>query len=190
MRSGNASEYSYGSVRNLCSQFRRNPTPPFFLPPHRGKKKVPEKPSPPTHRKTSDALQRRTQRILAMRAEQNLSAVEIAATLRQEGQRVSDSTVMRTLRLAGVAKLHRRTLQQRLDAPVPQRAAVANYRKLDLAPRQFQTDFGGLFLFVHDLARVQLDTLLTQSKMPGSQVIPAGCAVRALLALKLWGPAT
>ena len=179
--------YSYGTVRNLCSEFRRNPTPAFFMPAQRGKKKDPENASTPTRRKTSEALQQRTRSILSMRAEKNLSAVEIAATLRQKGQRVSDSTVMRTLRLSGVAKLHRRTLQQRLDAPVPQRAAVANYRKLDLAPRQFQTDFGGLFLFVHDLARLQLDTLLMRSKMPGSQGIPAGCAVRALLALKLWG---
>ena len=68
-------------------------------------------PSTPARRITSEALQQRTQRILAMRAEQNLSAVEIAAMLRQQGLRVSDATVMRTLRLAGVAKLHRRTLQ-------------------------------------------------------------------------------
>ena len=179
--------YSYGSVRNLCSQFRKNPTTAFFLPRRHGTTKKPESTAATTRKKTPDALKQRTQRILTMRRELNLSAVEIAEALRQEGQRVSDATVMRTLQRAGVPKLHRRTVQQRLDAPLPHRAAVADVRKLNLAPRQFWTDFGGLFLFAHDLARTQLDGLLAQGDMPGSQRIPAGCAVRALLALKLWG---
>ena len=34
---------------------------------------------------------------------------------------------------------------------------------------------------------MDLDGLLQDSKMPGSTMIPAGCAARALLALKLWG---
>ena len=179
--------YSYGSVRNLCSQFRKNPTTAFFLPSRRGGTTKPESTAAATRSKTADALMQRTQRILTMRHELNLSAVEIAETLRQEGQRVSDATVMRTLQRAGVPKLHRRTVQQRLDAPLPHRAAVADVRKLNLEPRQFRTDFGGLFLFAQDLARTQLDALLAQSAMPGSKMIPAGCAVRALLALKLWG---
>ena len=179
--------YSYGSVRNLCSQFRKNPTTAFFLPGRHGGTKKPESTAATTRKKTPDALKQRTQRILTMRRELNLSAVEIAEALRQEGQRISDATVMRTLQLAGVPKLHRRTVQQRLDAPLPHRAAVADVRKLNLAPRQFRTDFGGLFLFAHDLARTQLDGLLAQGDMPGNQRIPAGCAVRALLALKLWG---
>ena len=49
------------------------------------------------------------------------------------------------------------------------------------------TDFGGLFLFARDLALMNLDRLLKNSKMPGSNMIPAGCAVRASLALKFWG---
>ncbi len=40
---------------------------------------------------------------------------------------------------------------------------------------------------MHDLARMDLDGLLQSCAMPGSVMIPAGCAVRALLALKLWG---
>ena len=179
--------YSYGSVRNLCSQFRKNPTTAFFLPGPRGGAKKPESTAASTRSKKADALEQRTQRILTMRRELNLSAVEIAEALRQEGQRVSDATVMRTLQLAGVPKLHRRTVQQRLDAPVPHRAAAADVRELNLAPRQFRTEFGGLFLFAHDLARVQLDALLAESGVSGSPMIPAGCAFRALLALKLWG---
>ena len=53
------------------------------------------------------------------------------------------------------------------------------------APRSFETGFGGLFLLAFDLARMGMDELLQD--MPGSALIPAGCAVRSLLALKLWG---
>ena len=50
-----------------------------------------------------------------------------------------------------------------------------------------RTEFGGLFLFAHDLATLGLDRILEESGMPGSAMIPAGCAFRSLLAIKLWG---
>ena len=34
---------------------------------------------------------------------------------------------------------------------------------MDLSPRSFRTKFGGLFLFLPDLARVWLDTILRQA---------------------------
>jgi hypothetical protein len=46
-----------------------------------------------------------------------------------------------------------------------------------------------LFLFLPLLAQVPLDTLLRHAGFPGSQMIPAGAAVRSLLALKLFGSA-
>ena len=64
-------------------------------------------------------------------------------------------------------------------------AVRADCRALNLEPRTFTTSFGGLFLFAFDLARMGMDELL--QNMPGSALIPAGCAVRSLLALKLWG---
>jgi hypothetical protein len=45
---------------------------------------------------------------------------------------------------------------------------------------------GGLFLFVRDLVRLDSDTLALGAKLPGSAMIPAGHALRAALALKLW----
>ena len=47
--------------------------------------------------------------------------------------------------------------------------------------------FGGLFLFAFDLVRMTPDGMLRDSQFPGSRQIPAGCAVRTLLAMKLWG---
>ena len=66
---------------------------------------------------------------------------------------------------------------------------MADVRELDLSPRQFRTRFGGLFLFLPTLASIPFDALLEQAGFPGSEMIPAGHAMRALLALKLFGNA-
>ena len=63
---------------------------------------------------------------------------------------------------------------------------MANVHDFVLAPREFTTRVGGLFLFVPDLVRFGGDALATGAKLPGSGMIPAGHALRASLALKLW----
>ena len=63
-------------------------------------------------------------------------------------------------------------------------SAVADIRKLILGQRTFHIDFTVLFLIAFDPARMQLDPTLAAVGMPGSNTIPAGCAVRSLLALK------
>ena len=176
--------FSYGTVRNLCSEFRKNPDMAFFLP----DKKRKEKPAPETGKRAADDVRiRRQERILQLRKLQNLSVADICAVLRAEGLAASESTVGRTLRQAGFGKLHRRTLRERFDRVTVHRAATADRRSLNLSERRFTSDFGGLFLFAHDLARMDIDGLLSACGMPGSAMIPAGCAVRALLGLKLWG---
>jgi hypothetical protein len=66
---------------------------------------------------------------------------------------------------------------------------MADVRQLDLTPRALETDFGGLFLFLPDLVAADLDAVLVHSGFPGSTLVPAACAVRSLLALKLFGNA-
>jgi hypothetical protein len=66
---------------------------------------------------------------------------------------------------------------------------VADVRQLDLTPRAVHTKFGGLFLFLPDLIAADLDAVLARSGFPGSNMVPAGCALRSLLALKLFGTA-
>jgi hypothetical protein len=80
---------------------------------------------------------------------------------------------------AGVTKSDRSALR-------PNAEAVANVHDFVLAPREFTTRVGGLFLFVHDLVRLDGDALALGAKLPGSGMIPAGHALRASLALKLW----
>jgi hypothetical protein len=48
------------------------------------------------------------------------------------------------------------------------------------------TRCGGLFLFLPELVRLQVDTLANSARLPGSVMIPSGHALRAALALKLW----
>ena len=68
-------------------------------------------------------------------------------------------------------------------------ADVADVRQLDLGQRQFRTKFGGLFLFMNDLIGCGLDRLLGKAGFPGSEMVSAGCAMRSLLALKLFSNA-
>jgi Transposase DDE domain len=89
----------------------------------------------------------------------------------------------------GLAKLPRRADDERPDQPRPVVAEVADVRRLDLTPRHFRTKFGGLFLFLPWLVSAGLDKLLAPGGFPGSKMVPAACAVRSLLALKLFGNA-
>src|SRR5205809_2678231 len=93
------------------------------------------------------------------------------------------------LKQEGFARLPRRRDEERPPGTRPEVAAVANVGELDLTPRQFRTKFGGLFLFMPFLAAVPLDKIFHQADLPGSGMIPAGQAMRSLLALKLFGNA-
>jgi hypothetical protein len=75
---------------------------------------------------------------------------------------------------------------ERPARPRPTVEPVADVRAFSLSPRRFTTACGGLFLFVPDLVRLNLDGVAQTAKLPGSKMIPAGHAVRASLALKLW----
>ena len=170
--------YSPGSFRNLCTRLRGNPDlSDFFAERRPGPKANPDLP----------LRLRRDRRILELRRTAGLSIGEISRQLRQEGIPAGTTTVQRTLQRNGIGKLPRRSPDAREAALRPVAAPVADARALDLAPRRLRTEFGGLFLFVPDLVRLDLDRIVADSSMPGSAMIPAGHAFRALLALKLWG---
>ena len=164
--------YAPGSFRNLCSQFLRSNDPDFLFPA--------ERPDSPPGEHIDRAAEAR-QRILALRRD-NLSVHDISARLRAENLPHSVGFVFNVLRQAGLPKLARRAAHLQ---PAVLQAPLADRRALDLTPRHFRTDFGGLFLFAADLARLDLSSLA--DGLPGSALIPADCALRALLALKLWG---
>ena len=95
------------------------------------------------------------------------------------------TSVQRVLKKAGIPKLWRRTHSELESRRRAVRAAPANRQHLSFEPRTIHTQFGGLWLFAHDLARLPLEEW--GSVLPGNDHLPASCAVLALLALKLWG---
>ena len=88
--------YAYGSVCNLCSQFRDIPYD------EARRKTLQRAPLRPAERRRTHCSN--VYCVLSYCASRkDPSSVEIAAMFRQEGQRVRDSTFMRTRCLAGVA---------------------------------------------------------------------------------------
>ena len=168
--------YAHGTFRNLCSEFLANPDWDFFDPPQPAGEQGPA---------GTDRAER-DRRILQLRDDQ-LSVHLIAERLAAEGIAVSASTVATVLRRAGRPRLPRRPAHLLADIIRPETAETADARRLDLAPRRFRTTFGGLFLFLPILETIGLDALVRRHAMPGSDMIPAPSAFRALLALKLWG---
>jgi hypothetical protein len=165
--------YTPGSFRILCHQFRQDPSRTFFAPSRKGPR--------PT------ATQDRVREAIVTLRKQNLSIYDISRVLAEDGTPRSPVAVSLVLKDEGFAKLPRRAEEERPGRPRAAVAAVADVRALDLSPRQFRTQFGGLFLFVPFLARIPLETILRTADLPGSQMIPAAHALRALLGLKLYG---
>lgn len=167
--------YTPGSFRVLCHEFRRNPGRPFFLTPPKGPRQAPKK-------------ERVREAVVTLR-KQNQSIYDIQAALSKEGTPLSPAGVAAILREEGFARLPRRRDEERPPGTHVEAAQVADVRAFDLSPRQFRTRFGGLFLFLSDLARIPFDRILRTAGFPGSRMVPAGHAMRALLALKLFGSA-
>ena len=167
--------YSPGSFRVLAHQFRQNPDRPFFLPPQKGPQVSPK----------TDRIR---DKVVALR-KQNLSIYDISRVLEESGQKVSAVAVSLILKEEGFARLPRRRDEERIPGPRPEVAEVADVTRLDLSPRRFRTQFGGLYLFIPYLAQIPLERLLEDAGFPGTKMIPAAQAVRSLLGLKLFGSA-
>lgn len=165
--------YTPGSFRVLVHDFRHDPAPQFFIPPHRG----------PDSASKSDPLRGR---IITLR-KQNFSIYDIRDLLREEAHALGTSTIAAILKEEGFSKLPRRGDDERMDAPRPLPADAAKVQLLNLKPRMLRTQFGGLFLFLPLLAKIPLEDLLQKADFPGSKKIPADYAMRSLLALKLFG---
>ncbi len=167
--------YSPGSFRVLCHAFRRHPDRQFFRSATKGPKAAPK-------------MDRVREQVIALR-KRNLSMYDIRQALQQAGHTLSPAAVAIILKQEGFARLPRRADDERPHRPGPTAADTADVRQLDFEPRHVRTKFGGLFLFLPFLAEVPLDRILDRAGFPGSQKVPAGQAIRSLLALKLFGNA-
>jgi hypothetical protein len=113
---------------------------------------------------------------------------EIAEVLKERKMPLSPTAIREVLRAEGFAPLPRRLDEERSAAgPVPSVEPVSDARTFTLTPgTQFTTSCGGLFLFVPDLVRLDVEDLAAATKLPGSAMVPPEHALRAALALKLW----
>ncbi len=168
-------QYTPGSFRVLCSDFRKDPKRQFFIEPQKGPQ------AGPTTEQVRDT-------VVALR-KKNLSMYDISQILKKEATPLSPAAVAKILQEEGFDRLPRRKDDERPADPRAINADIADVRSLDLSPRTFQTSFGGLFLFLPMLAELPLPKILEQSGFAGSKMIPAEHAVRSLLALKLFGTA-
>jgi hypothetical protein len=164
--------YTPTTFRWMCHQFRRDPDPRFFVAPPRGPQRQPKKAA--------------TRELIITLRKRNYSVYEISEALKEGPVRLSPTAVREVLTAEGFAPLPRRLDDERPARPRPTVEPAADARAFSLAPREFTTACGGLFLFVPELVRLQLDTVAQTARLPGSRMIPGGHALRACLALKLW----
>ena len=165
--------YTPGSFRVLCHEFRQDLARPFFLASRQGPRPTP--------------VRDRVRETIVTLRKRHLSIYDISRALTAEGTPRSPVAVSLVLKAEGFDRLPRRPDEDRPPHPEGTTAAVADVRALDLSPRHFRTQFGGLFLFVPFLAQLPLPKMLRAAGFPGSKMVPAESAMRSLLALKLVG---
>jgi hypothetical protein len=163
--------YSPGAFQVMCHHFRRTADPQFF---------INSRPGPRLQPKKSAAREL----IIELR-KANHSVYEISQALKEHSLSLSPTAVREVLKAEGFAALPRRLDEERPPSVGPGTEPVADVRQFSLAPRQFHTRFGGLFLFAPLLAKLDLQALARVARLPSSRMIPAAHALRACLALKL-----
>src|SRR5215467_9849861 len=164
--------YTPAAFRMLCYDFRRGRLRDFFAVRRRGPREQPKK------SKVRDE-------VVALR-KRNYSIYDISRALKEQGTPLGATAVREILLEEGFARLPRRLDQERPARVGPTVEAVADVRAFSLAPREFTTRVGGLFLFIPDLVRLDVEALAERAKLPGSKMIPPLQGLLAALALKLW----
>jgi hypothetical protein len=164
--------YTEAAFRMLCYDFRRGELPDFF---------EVRRPGPRQANKKEGVRD-----IVVELRKRNYSIYDISRALKDKGMPLGPTAARKILIDEGFAPLPRRLDEERPVGVGPTKEAVADVRNFTLSSGEFTTRVGGLFLFIPDLVRLDFDVLATNAKLPDSRMIPAGHALRASLALKLW----
>ena len=166
--------YTPASFRMLCYQFRHDAAArSFFVQTERGR--------PPGVRRQDPVRET----VIALR-KRNYSVQDISTELKEQGTILSAAVAREILREEGFAPLPRRLDEERPAHQGPAPQAAADVREFDLSPGEFDTQCGGLFLFLADLVRLDVPGLARRAGLPGSTPIPSSHALLSTLALKLW----
>ena len=139
----------------------------------------------PKGRQTQDPV---VDEIIALR-KKNFSTPDIYKDLKEKGVKTSISTIDRILKENGFSKLPRRTLHERgltkKNTLIPPKSNQLDYNTLSKG--NFECDVPGIYLFVPHMLRLELDELIKESSLPGTQQLSALNSLYSVLALKLVG---
>jgi len=167
-------DYAPETLYVQASRFRAGQLGPFFLE---------SRPGPKTRPKRDPVRET----VLELR-KRNYSIYDISLVLKEKRHGLSPRSVWEILREAGFARLPRRLDEERPLRPKPEPAPRADRRDLDLSPGQVvETQAAGLFLFLPDLVRLDIERCVLAAGYPGTMAIPALQYVLSLLELKLLG---
>ena len=165
--------YTPATLYSLCRDLRRGRLT-FFLSQKPGPKGAPKR----------DAAR---ERVLQLRR-QNYSVYDIQKVLASEGLPLSHTVIPQILREEGFARLPRRRNGHHPLVIQPESSVTADVRALEWkALGSFETQAGGLFVFVPTLVAWAFDTWIQRARLPGSQLSPALNSMLAMVALKLTG---
>jgi transposase len=139
----------------------------------------------PKKRQTHSDIQ---DRIIALR-KQALSTPDIYQRLLKEGIKSSISTVQRILKVAGFAKLPRRTNKElgrcTTKKVIPERVAMLDFSTLE--PFDVDTPCVGIFFFLPYILESNILDVVKRCQLPASSDIDAVSACLSMLLLKLMG---
>jgi len=126
--------------------------------------------------------------IIALR-KQALSTPDIYQHLLEEGIKSSISTIQRILKVAGFAKLPRRTNRElgkcTTKKVIPERVAMLDFSTLE--PFDVDTPCVGIFFFLPYILESNILDVVKRCKLPSSSDIDAVSACLSMLLLKLMG---
>jgi len=174
--------YTAGTFRVMCHKFRRSPDRHFFVPEGSRGGAV-------EHDDERRDKKGRVRKLIVSMRKQNMSVYDIATALQRSGHKLSPVSVWHALKKEGFGPLPRRKDEERPPSTRPEPAPIADARQFRVTSNEFQTSFGGIFLFVPWLVDARFDGIVKRLGFPGTKMVPAPCAMRSLLALKLAGKA-
>jgi len=165
--------YSIATLYSLCRDLRAGRLQ-FFQTAKPGPKTAPKR----------DAIR---ERVIELR-KLNYSIYDIRKILQGEDVAVSHVLINKILHAEGFAKLPRRREVERPPVIRANVAEVADVRQLNWNKfAQFETQAGGLFIFVPTLVEWGFARWVSKAGLPGSRMIPSLQSILSLLALKLTG---
>jgi len=167
--------YPINTLYAFTYEFKKNNILDFFLPLKRGPKEY--------HKKTKFVKDR----IIELR-KKNFSVTEIQEKLEKENLSITSRTIDSVLKKEGFSRIFRRTNAERLEilqnsTEYPEETNVSEFG----VHKKVSTSFGGIFLFVPLITKLNLYKTFLESNFYGTKQIPRLNYLLSYLSIKLTG---